>query len=492
VDRFPVVDAARLSALLGDWAIGEGPLYLKLAAALRTAISDGTLVAGTRLPPERRLAGLLTVSRATVVAAYDRLRGEALLESRQGSGTRVAAGVEARCDLDDGRVPGGTATTIFQRLVDGPGSVISLTRALKESVPEVSAAVHEVMTEDLAGLLATDGYHSPGLPDLRAAIADDYTAAGLPTIPEQVLVTVGSQQALNLISDLYLRRDGAGVLVETPSWPGCLDVFRARGARLLTVPLDDEGLDPVTASAVLGRERPTLMYVMPTFQNPTGILMSPRRRRALAELAARHQVPLVEDSAYDAFRLGEDPAPVAAYAPPGADVLTLGSLGKIVWAGLRTGWVRGPVTIIERLARRKVLADLGGPLLDQAIAARLLPRLNDIRAANHATILQRLDLLERLLRSQLPSWRWRRPDGGLSLWIQIPGVDIDAFAQVALRHGVEIVPGTAMDDADRFREFFRFPYGYPPEVLENAVARLARAYADLTRNGPIGTGPVCV
>ena len=139
-----------------------------------------------------------------------------------------------------------------------------------------------------------------------------------------------------------------------------------------------------------------------------------------------------------------------------------------------------------------MLADLGGPLIDQAVAARLVPRMEEIRQADHVVLRERLDLLEKLLGEHLKDWQWRRPDGGLSLWIRMPGVDSDAFAQVALRHGVELVPGTAMDDGDRFREYFRFPYGHGPEVLEDVVLRLARAYADLTRNGPLDTAPVCV
>jgi DNA-binding transcriptional MocR family regulator len=493
VDRSDVVaiDAPKLAELLGDWVTGSGPLYRKLAAAVRTAIEEGTLPAGALLPAERRLAGLLSVSRATVVAAYDRLREEALVESRQGSGTRIAADLPVPVVVDDGRVRGGGATTIYQRLVDGPGAVISLTRAAGAGVPAVTTALREVMESDLDALLATDGYYAVGLPALREAIAEHFTVTGLPTIPDQVLVTTGAHQALGLVSELYLRRGGS-VLIETPSFPGCTDVFRAHGAHVLSATLDDEGIDAGEVAAVLARHRPTLLYVMPTYQNPTGTLMSAERRRRITALAARHQVPIVEDSAFDAFRSMPEPPPLAAFAPPGADVLTLGSLGKTVWSGLRTGWVRGPATIIERLARRKVLADLGSPVLDQAVAARLLPRLEELRAARDVELRGKLGLMEELLRTHLPSWRWRRPDGGLSLWVEVPGVDTAAYAQVALRHGVEIVPGQAMDGTGRFGGFFRLPFAFPEPVIEDIVRRLAGAHADLTRHGPVETSPVRV
>jgi DNA-binding transcriptional MocR family regulator len=494
VDRSDLVtiDAPKLAELLGDWVTGSGPLYRKLAAAVRSAIEEGTLPAGAVLPAERRLAELLSVSRATVVAAYDLLRGEALLESRQGSGTRIAADVPVRSAVDDGRVRGGAATTIFQRLVDGPGTVISLTRAAGTGVPAVGTALREVLDADLDALLATDGYHAVGLPALREAIAEHFTVTGLPTAPDQVLVTTGAHQALGLVSELYLRRGGSSVLIETPSFPGCTDVFRSHGAHVLSATLDEEGIDADEVAAALARHRPTLLYVMPTYQNPTGTLMSGERRQRITALAARHQVPIVEDSAYDAFRSTPEPPPLAAFAPPGADVLTLGSLGKTVWSGLRTGWVRGPATIIERLARRKVLADLGSAVLDQAVAARLLPRMEELRAARDVELRAKLGLLEDLLHARLPSWRWRRPDGGLSLWVEVPGVDTAAYAQVALRHGVEIVPGQAMDGTGRFRSFFRLPFAFPEPVIEDIVLRLAGAYADLTRNGPVETAPVRV
>ncbi|MFD0852136.1 aminotransferase class I/II-fold pyridoxal phosphate-dependent enzyme, partial [Actinomadura adrarensis] len=176
---------------------------------------------------------------------------------------------------------------------------------------------------------------------------------------------------------------------------------------------------------------------MPTYQNPTGILMSERRRRAVALLAAKHQVPLVEDHSYVALaETGTDgrvPAPIASYAAPDAEILTVGSLGKSVWGGLRIGWIRAPEPVIDRLARRKTLADLGSSLLDQAVAARLVRRYPELLKVRSRDLRDRLDLLERLLRKRLPAWRWRRPDGGAALWIELPRPDATAFAQVALR-----------------------------------------------------------
>lgn len=472
-------------ALLGDWASGRGPLYRKLAGALDRAVEDGALLPDDRLPSERELAEALRVSRATVVAAYGELRGTGLLVSRQGSGTRVAPDVRVRRPTTDGRVPGGTAMTIFQRLIDGPGELISTAVAAGGAVPDLAVVLRELVRDDLDELLAGPGYHPSGLPVLREAIADYLTGAGLPTAQDEILVTTGAHQGLVLVTELYVS-PGATVVVESPNWPGCLDVFRAAGARLATVPLDEEGPEVRAVSDVLRERKPALLYLMPTYHNPTGVLMSPARRRRVAELAAEHEVAVLEDNVYMTYHSesGVIPAPLAAYAPPGTEMLSLGSLAKAVWGGLRIGWVRGPAEIVQRLARRKVLADIGSPVLDQALAARLLPRLDQILASRAKELGLQLDHVDGLLRERLPSWRWRRPDGGGALWVELPGVDAMAFAQVAIRHGVDVVPGSVMDPGGGHGDHIRLPFTFAPEVLDELVHRLARAWAEIERHGP--------
>lgn len=476
VDRFR--DPGELAEILGGWMSGPGPLYRKLARALQRAAQDGSLVPDERLPSERALAKALVVSRATVVAAYDELRGLGIVDSRRGSGTRVVRQPGSSRPGADGRVPGGRAASILQRLIDGPAEVISLRHAMEGAVPELGAELAALLAEDLPALMEDVGYYPSGLPALRAAVAARFTAGGLRTGTEQVLVTTGVSQALALTAQMYLRRRSV-VVVESPGWPGCFDVFRAAGARLVGVPLDGDGIRVDALARAFAEHRPDLLYVMPTVHNPTGTLMSEGRRRRVAELAAEHRVPILEDNAYDVG--GRDvPPPIAAYAPPGAEVLSADSLAKSVWGGLRTGWVRAPAGTIERLARHKALADLGSPVLDQALAARLLPRLPEIAAARGAVLRERLDHLMALLAERLPEWRFRPPAGGSALWIELPGRDARTFAQVALRHGVEVVPGAAMDPTGAHDGYLRLPYTFPADVLTEVAARLAAAWAELT------------
>ncbi|MGW1995768.1 aminotransferase-like domain-containing protein [Embleya sp. NPDC001921] len=475
------MEAADLVELLGDWASGRGALYRRLAAATTRLIADGALPAGARLPAERRLAKALAVSRATVVSAYDALRAAGLVESRRGSGSSVARRPELPA-AGDGRVRGGRATALTQRMVTGPGEVISLGHAADEGGPDLAGALLDVVREDLPGLLRDTAYHPAGLPALRAAIAEHHTGHGLPTEPGQVLVTTGATQALALATGLFVRPGGC-VAVESPSWPGCLDTFRAAGARLVGVGLDDEGIRIDLLARAFAEHRPALLFVMPTYHNPTGALMSASRRRRVAALAAEHGVTVLEDSAHAAaVAPGEVPAPIAAH-PTGATVLTVGSLSKAVWSGLRIGWVRAPRATVEPLARLKARADLSTPLLDQALAARLLPDLPALGAARNTLLRQRLATLEGLLADRLPTWRAHPPTGGSVLWVELPpGTDARAYAQVALRHGVEVVPGAAMDATGAHDHFLRVPFGFADDVLHRVVDRLTSAWTESTRS----------
>jgi DNA-binding transcriptional MocR family regulator len=191
---------------------------------------------------------------------------------------------------------------------------------------------------------------------------------------------------------------------------------------------------------------------------------------------------VLEDNAYATGVAG--PPPLAAYAGPAGEVLTVGSLAKSVWAGLRVGWVRAQPGVIDRLARRKALADMGSPVLDQALAARLLPRLAELTATRMSTLNSRRERLQSLLNARLPDWQWRRPDGGSALWICLPNTDATVFAQVALRHGVEVVPGTAMNPDGGHDDHIRLPFTFPEETLDDLVTRLTRAWSELRRHGP--------
>ncbi|MET9516318.1 PLP-dependent aminotransferase family protein [Streptomyces sp. NPDC002994] len=468
--------------LLGDWSSAEGPLYRRLTDAFVRAVRSGDLRPGDRLPSERRLADALSVSRATVVAVYDALRGSGLVETRRGSGTRVSGGAVVHRVTPDGRVHGGQATAVIQRLVAQPPNLISLGQAAEAGGPDLARALLDLVREDLPGLIRDAGYHPAGLPALRAAIAAHHTAHGLPTTPDQVVVTTGATQAVALSAQLYLGR-GSTTIVESPGWPGCLDVLRAAGSRLVGVELDSDGIRIDRLAAALAEHQPALLYVMPTYHNPTGTLMSAGRRRRVAELAAEHGVTILEDSAHAAsLAPGQAPPPIATNRA-GGTVLTVGSLAKAVWGGLRIGWIRAPQDAVARLARLKALNDLGSPILDQALAARLLPALPTLAPERDRILRERLATMTRLLAERLPDWRWQEPQGGSVLWIRLPpGTEAQIYAQLALRHGAEVIPGATMDPTGTHDNYLRLPYSFAPETSAELVGRLSAAWAALPRS----------
>ncbi|MFI1447160.1 aminotransferase class I/II-fold pyridoxal phosphate-dependent enzyme [Streptomyces virginiae] len=253
------------------------------------------------------------------------------------------------------------------------------------------------------------------------------------------------------------------------------------------MPIDEEGMLPALLAAALAEHEPDLLFVMPSFHNPTGRLMSASRRRRIAELARQHDVAVVEDLAYSG-RIGSRgklPPPLGAFASRGGEVLTIGSLSKSVWGGLWVGWLRAEEPVAARFARHKALADLGTPVLDQAVAVRLLPHLAELEQTQARSAARRLRHLTGLLEQSLPDWRWEPPVGGSALWIELPDADAGAFAQVALRHEVEVVAGRTTDPSGRHDSFIRLPFTYPADVLTEAVHRLTRAWGEFRRHGPV-------
>lgn len=467
---------AAVLAVLGNWTAGRGPLYRRLADALRSAIRRGDLAPGVRLPPERGLARSLSVSRSTVVAAYDLLRQDAVLDRRQGSGTRVLPTSDAHVPTER-PTPGRplSRNTLFRRIADGPDGTLDFLGAHLLGGGGLPVEALAGIERELADLSGASGYMPLGYPPLREAIASHLTRSGLPTLPEQVIVTNGAQQAIDLVAWQYLQ-PGDTALVENPTYPGALDALSAAGGRLAWVPTGRRGADVDRLAELLSRTSPRLVYLIPTFQNPTGGVMPELQRRAVARLVEARQVPLVEDDSLAALALdGGVPPPIAAFAP-GAPILTVGSLSKLFWGGLRVGWIRAPEPLIAQLGRLKAVADLGGSLPSQVIATRLLDRFEVVRRERVAELARRFACMVQLLERHLPTWSWEPPQGGLCLWVRLPYGSGTEFAQVALRHGVSVVAGPVASADNTFDEFLRLPFGLEPSDLEEGVQRLARAW----------------
>ncbi|WP_435975112.1 PLP-dependent aminotransferase family protein [Streptomyces sp. Qhu_M48] len=496
-----------LVSRLGRWSAGRGPLYLLLAARLRRLVDEGALPPGTLLPPDRRLAKALAVGRTTVVAAYDALRQEGRLVRRQGSGTRVAPAALAP---EAPRVTE-TSNPLFLHLLEAPDDVILLSCAAPAQPPPELTEAYRTLVLPVGDL----GYHPAGLGALREAVAERYTARGVPTGPGQILVTTGAQQGLSLLTRLFLA-PGDGVLVEAPTYPGALDLFREAAAVPLPVAVGPDGLDVAEAVRVMERHRPALAYVVARFQNPTGTVLPPLAGRRLVEAANALGVPLVDDEVLADLGFetevggggglsgtefpaagrggGALAAPESGVGGRGGglssygDVIAVGSLSKVVWGGLRIGWVRGPAPLVARLARLKALHDLGCDVPSQLVAARLLGDFAPVLAARLRTVRAGHDHLRAELARLLPSWSCAPTTGGQTVWVRLPHGDGVSFAQLALRHGVAVLPGSTTDALGGSVRHLRLHFLAPPEVLTEAVRRLAAAWGEYVPGPADGPG----
>jgi DNA-binding transcriptional MocR family regulator len=478
LENWTAMQAHDLVSQLGAWSAGKGPLQRKLAHALIQTIRHGALTPGIRLPSERDLAQALTISRTTVVAAYETLREGGWVESRTGSGTWVSRSrvvAAARGAVQAGAL---AASPLLGLLSARDGEdLVDLVLGAPLPLAGLPPHLFALPAEDLAALVNDPRYYALGFPALRQAIASYYIRAGLATRPEQILVTNGSQQGISLCAGLYLER-GDSALVEDPAYFGALDAFRAAGARIMGVALEADGVAPATLRQRIIATSSRLAYLTPTFQNPTGVLMPRAARKEIARIAADLGVPVIDDGTFlDLAFEGSPPPPVAAFAPD-APVITLGSLSKLIWPGLRIGWVRAPEAIVERLARLKSAIDLGCPLLTQAVSVRLLGQMEMIRKLRWQQLKPRRDLLAALLRERLPGWEFRVPSGGLFLWVKLPRGDARELAQTALRHGVVILPGPLMSPTERYAGYVRIPFIAEPETLQTGVRRLAAAWRE--------------
>jgi len=464
-------------ALLGSWTDRPGPVYQRLAEAMRAAIERGEIPPGTRLPSERALADRLAVSRTTVVSAYQQLRSGQWVESRQGSGTRVRGSARGPLAARLREDPAGSFRRhpVYRSLVEGPGGTIEFLGAHLPAPEILNREALRIDPAALAEVLRGPGYLPMGLPALRQAIARHLTRSGMETSEEQVLVTHGAQQAIGLAGALFVER-GDAVVVENPTYLGSIDIFTGLSARLVSVPVGGDAAWVARLKETVARAAPRLIYLMPTFQNPTGAVLPVAVRRALARLSRELQIPIVEDNTLADLSLGAPPpAPIASFDAE-APILTIGSLSKLFWGGLRIGWIRASEEILARITRLKIMADLGGSLIGQLVAVRLLAEAERVKAIRRREMRERLDRLTKLLSRHLPDWSWDSPAGGLSLWVRLPQGDANSFAQAALRHGVAVVPGSLASPDGGCTEHLRLPYVLDAEPMREGVERLARAW----------------
>jgi DNA-binding transcriptional MocR family regulator len=457
----PTIGATRVATLVGDF--DRSPAYAGLADALRLLIADGRLPLGARLPSERELTEALGVSRTTVTRAYATLVDAGYAEPRRGAGTFV-------------RIPGGRARTHDRALLPlaGDEDAIDLNCAAPVSPPGLARA-YAAALDELPAYLSGHGYYPAGLPRLQQAIAATYDARGLPTEPDQIMVTAGALSAVSIVCRAFTS-PGQRVLVESPVYPNATQALRHSGARIVANPVDPDGWDLESVAAVVRQNAPTLAYLIPDFQNPTGHLMSDAQREEYAAHLRAARTVAVVDEAHQALALDGQPMPrpFAAYA---ADTVTVGSASKAFWGGLRLGWIRAPFGTMDRLTQARVAVDLGAPVLEQLVLAHLIADADVLTAQHRERLREQRDRLAAAVTDRLPEWRFRLPSGGLALWCELPGDHAVALATEAERRDVIVAPGPVFAAAGGLNRFVRLPWTRPADELEEAVGRLGEAWA---------------
>ncbi|MEV7524158.1 PLP-dependent aminotransferase family protein [Streptomyces sp. NPDC091371] len=467
------IGSRQLAALLPAEVLAR-PGYRTLADAVRTLILDGRIALHVRLPAERELAEAVGASRATITSAYDLLRESGYVRSRRGSGTWT--------ELPDGHRPVGAHAILGAggyRADDDPGIDLAIAAM---GAPEGSlAAALAWAAPRLPQLARTPGYHPFGLPDLRTAVAERFNRRGLHTRPEQILITAGAQQAFALVVSL-LCRAGDRVLTENPTYANALDALRHARLRTGSIAVSDAGWDMEIAESTLRQTVPRLAYVIPDFHNPTGGLMPPEQRlRLLAATRATGTWLVVDETIADIALDVPMPAPLASLAPRGgADhVITIGSLSKTHWGGLRVGWVRATAKMITELTSVRVSADMTGSVLDQLVALPLMDDLGRSMPARLAQLRIQREALVQSLQRHTPEWSWQLPPGGLSLWVDLGEPVSSALAERAASAGVHIGRGARFGvDPGTFEHRLRIPYTLPADRLDEGVRRLASAFHD--------------
>ncbi|NKY46746.1 MocR-like transcription factor YczR [Nocardia cerradoensis] len=486
-----VISAATLTRDLGRWRHDESgaarrgtrPAYLALAESIRLLIHDGRAPLGIALPSERDLATALGVSRTTVTSAYALLREHGYLISRQGSRSTVALPSDV---AHDGTKP---ARSILAVMSPTAQPTIDLTYAAMSAPPQMTDA-YSAALQGLPIYLGTHGMDPVGILPLREMLARRYTERGLPTEPDQILVTLGAQHGLRLLLNV-LTAPAERVLIDHPTYPNAIEAIRDVGARPVPVPLRPEqpeaawDLDGIRSAA--RQTAASTAYLVPDFNNPTGLLMSADARAELAAIARETRMTvIVDESMVDQQLDGETPPPAAAFAR-GSEIVTIGSASKSFWGGLRVGWIRANQSLIAKLLGTRSTVDLGTPVMDQLATGYLLDHADVILEQRREQLHSRRAALLEALSEELPDWQVSPGRGGMSIWVQLPAPVSTALAATAPNHGVLLAAGPRFGVQGAFERFLRIPFTHTESDLRVAVKSIAATYASLT---PHATEPL--
>ncbi|HSB07977.1 MAG TPA: PLP-dependent aminotransferase family protein [Blastocatellia bacterium] len=467
------------------------PLYSQIVTEVRRMITAGALKVGDRLPANRELARTLGVNRNTVSTAYAELVADGLITSRVGSGTYVSSvpapeAKQARGESLSSPMP--WEALLAERGRDNwlhemagfyeQREMISLSLALPSAdlfpLDDFRRCVDHVLRKQGRTLLqlgTTGGY-----PRLQEFIASQLALTGARVTPDEVLITNGCQQSLDLIRQILVGQ-GDEVALESPTYPGALSVFCGAGSKYISVPVSEKGIDLDVLEDVLSQRRAKLIYVVPSFQNPTGCTMDHVSRRRLIGIASRFRIPIVEDDIYRELRYDGPAIPPLKALDEHGLVIYISSFSKVGFPGLRVGWIAAPRIVIDHLNRVKQRCDLHASLLAQAAIHEFAKRgllARHIKRVKKAYAERRDAMLGALERHFPDLTRWSRPNGGMSVWVSLPdSINANQLLHQAVEGGVSFISGDHFYASSPSQNSMRLSFTMAgPEAIEEAVKRL--------------------
>lgn len=481
------------------------PIYLQISLSIRELILSGSLPAGCRLPPERKLAEVLQVNRTTVLNAYRELKAGGLVDSHIGQGTTVTQSAIPGNSLSESAESVGAAippmpweqlfsessmriqdTTVRDLLGAARRDTILFAAGVTVPGQDSLDALERIQSEVLKchGVIAVQHAPTEGYLSLRESVAELMQGRGIQSNAADTMILTGSQQGLDLLARAFIEA-GDVVLAEEPTFFSAVHIFKAAGARVIGIPTDKDGMRTDLLDMLIKRFKPKLIYTIPDFQNPSGAVMSLERRKQLLSVALRNQLIILEDDPYGMLRYEGKALPALKALDGCGNVLYLSTFSKLLFPGFRVGWITAPPQVLYRLVMLKQLTDLHTSSLPQLIIDRFL-REGLLKAhmekANCENRSRRDLMISELDGANLEGMSWNMPEGGLYLWCRLPErMPQGRLLANSIEKGVSFVPGNVFFPGSPSGNYIRLNFTYPsPTQIREGVKRLAAAYLEIS------------
>ncbi|MTK13693.1 MAG: PLP-dependent aminotransferase family protein [Clostridiaceae bacterium] len=460
-------------------------LYKQIVEYIKKKISSGEWTLGSRLPTQRELAESFEVNRSTIVEALSELKAEGLIEGKSRGGTIIVNNAWSLLASTpppnwQSYVKGGIHKPNLQTIqvineLEYKRGIIRL--GTGELSPELYP--HEMMKtvlNNVSNKISSLGYEEPkGLLHLRQVLSQHLRKYGIKASPDSILIVSGSLQSLQLIS-MGILHPGSTILAERPSYIKSLSVFESSGMRLKGIEMDNYGAIPKEIIKNINNKNTSLLYTIPTFHNPTGIIMPENRRNEILDVCKKERLPIIEDDVYRELWLDEEPPKPLKSKDKSGSILYLGSISKTLAAGLRIGWLVGPEPVIERLGDIKMQTDYGSSSLSQWVLAEWIS--SGLYDKYILEIKEKLRIRRQVALNALDKYfsdiaTWSKPKGGFYIWLTLnKRISMNKLFEKSCKEGLLINIGNMYDFSNNLN--IRISYSYASLVdLEKGLKRLS-------------------